>query len=129
MEEHLLAAEAVANNDRNKTTVASYKRTIANMRKYAEDSIDWSGSIFNQPPLPDNFIKAYLGQMSELKTTGGVRTASTMRSYVSAIKWWYNTAGIRISEELDIWLSRFNKGHKRTIADMKQSGQMDQHEG
>ena len=67
--------------------------------------------------------------MSELKTTGGVRTASTMRSYVSAIKWWYNTAGIHISEVLDIWLSRFNKGHKRTIADMKQSGQMDQHEG
>ena len=39
MEEHLLAAEAVVNNDRNKTTIASYKRTIANMRKYAE--MEW----------------------------------------------------------------------------------------
>ena len=69
------------------------------MRKYAEDSIDWGGSIFNESPLPDNFIKAYLGHMSKLKTTGGVRTASTMRSYVSVIKWWYSAAGIHISEK------------------------------
>ena len=107
----LEAANNVVNNDRHRDTIKGYRSKIAQMRKYARDSDDWDeDDIFDNPPLPEDFLKIFLGKLIQPKENGTVRTASTMRSYVSAIKWWYSTleGNVEISTDLQNWLTQFN---------------------
>ncbi|KAI2500692.1 hypothetical protein MHU86_13775 [Fragilaria crotonensis] len=125
------AAEATANNDRHPETIKSYQGIIKRMKDFAQQNENWGEGIFDDPPLPDEFIKEFMGMQSQQKDDGSVRTASTLRKNVSALKWWYSTQEpvVRVSADLDTFLARFNKGHKRKIANLKADGTMDQHEG
>ena len=132
----LAAAEAIANNDRAPKTIAGYKSKLKKINDYAlakaeEGEVDWEygADVMNNPPLPDGFVKMFMGSQAQLNDKGSVAVASTVRGYVSALKWWYSTKSVFLSAELNLWLSRFNKGHKRKIAELKQNGEMDQHEG
>ncbi|KAI2500775.1 hypothetical protein MHU86_13699 [Fragilaria crotonensis] len=131
MNRNLEAAEATANNDRHPETIKGYKRIIKKMTEFARVQEGWDEAIFDDPPLPDEFVMEFMGMQSQPKDDGSVRTGSTLRKNVSSLKWWYNsqTPPVHMSAELDIFLKRFNKGHKRKIADLKAEGTMDQHEG
>ena len=108
----LAAANNVVNNGRHRdNTIKGYRSRITEMRKYASDSDDWDeDDIFDNPPLPDDFLKIFLGKLVQPKENGTVRTASIIRSYVSAIKWWYSTleGNVEISTDLQNWLTQFN---------------------
>jgi hypothetical protein len=125
------AAETTANNDRHPETIKGYNGRIQSMRKYARQQDVWDEGIFDHPPLPDEFIKEFMGFQSQPKEDGSIKTASTIRKNVSALKWWYSAQDppVRVSTELDGFLTRFNRGHKRRIANLKSTGIMDQHEG
>lgn len=125
------AAEATANNDRHPETIKGYQGRINSMRRYAQQQGNWDESIFDNPPLPDEFIKEFMGFQSQANDDGSIKTASTIRKNVSALRWWYSTQDppITVSKELDGFLTRFNRGHKRRIANLKSTGVMDQHEG
>ena len=132
MNANLEAAEATANNDRHPDTIKGYNRLIKKMKEFAQVQEGWDEGIFDNPPLPDEFFKEFMGKQSQPKDDrGSVRTAATLRKNVSALKWWYSTQEppVEVSPELDIFLTRFNKGHKRKIAELKDDGAMDQHEG
>ena len=129
---NLVAAEATANNDRHPETIKGYKRIVKKMTEFARVQEGWEEGIFDDPPLPDEFVKEFMGlQWSQQKDDGSVRTPSTLRKNVSALKWWYSTQEppVQASADLDIFLTRFNKGHKRKIAGLKAEGTMEQHEG
>ena len=113
MNANLGAAESTANNDRHPNTVKGYKSIIKQMEKFARVQEGWDEGIFDDPPLPDEFVKEFMGMQSQPKDDGGsVRTASTLKKKVSALKWWYSThvPPVEVSPELNIFLSRFNKG-------------------
>jgi len=58
-------ANAVANNSRAKSTIKSYERAISRMRVFAaQDDSTWDVGIFDNPPLPDQFFKEFLGKES-----------------------------------------------------------------
>jgi hypothetical protein len=73
------------------------------MREFAQRSTLWDESIFDEPPLPDDFIKEFLGYQVQPNADGGVRTSPTIRGFLSAIKWWYNTLSniAAISKDMD----------------------------
>ena len=132
----LAAAEAVANNDRAPKTINGYNSKLNKIREWVRemteegaDDWEWDEDVMSNPPLPDNLVKAFMGKQSQPKDDGSVNVSSTVRGFVSALKWWYSTESVFMSDELNQWLSRFNKGHKRKIAELKQNGEMDQHEG
>jgi hypothetical protein len=131
MNSNLVAAEATANNDRHPNTIKGYTRIINKMKEFARVQEGWDEGMFDYPPLPDEFFKEFMGMQSQLKDDGSVKTAATLRKNVSALKWWYSTQKppVEVSHELNIFLMRFNKGHKRKIAELKEDGAMDQHEG
>ena len=114
MNSNLVAAEATANNDRHPNTIKGYKRIINTMKEFARVQEGWDEGIFDNPPLPDEFFKEFMGMQSQLKDDGSVKTAATLRKNVSALKWWYSTQKppVDVSPELNIFLTRFNKGHK-----------------
>ncbi|KAI2495201.1 hypothetical protein MHU86_19340 [Fragilaria crotonensis] len=97
------AAEATANNDRHPETIKSYQGIIKRMKDFAQQNENWGEGIFDDPPLPDEFIKEFMGMQSQQKDDGSVRTASTLRKNVSALKWWYSTQEpvVRVSADLD----------------------------
>jgi|APCry1669189241_1035207.scaffolds.fasta_scaffold169754_1 hypothetical protein len=92
----LAEADAVANNDRHPTTVRNYRRIITRLRAFARDSNDWGEGIFDYPPLPDDFVKSFLAKMVQPREDNSVRTSSSIRSYISALKWWYSTLNVQV---------------------------------
>ena len=125
----LAAADDVANNDRANSTKRGYESKIRKMQTYAQLHVGEYGEVFSQYPLPVDFVKAFMGYAQVNPTTQKKRSASYVRGFISALKWSYSNEAIEIQPELDIWLTRFNKGHKRAIASAKQAGEMDQQEG
>jgi hypothetical protein len=125
------SAEATANNDRAVSTINGYNLNIKRMRHYAGENKQWGDAIFDTLPLPYDFVIEYLGNISAAKETGKVITASTVGKCVSSLKWLYSMQQpvVKVSDDLECFLKRFKKGHKRTVADLKQEGVMDQHEG
>jgi hypothetical protein len=54
---------------------------------------------------------------------------SCMGGYKSALLWYYQEHGVRMTTELDRWLNSFVQGYKKTIADKKMRGVMSIQEG
>jgi hypothetical protein len=125
-----LQRQATASNDRHLSTIKGYKSIMKKMTEFARVQKGWDEDIFDDPPFPNEFVKEFMGMQSQPKADGSVRTVSTLRKNVLALKWWYSTQKplVEVSAELKVFLMRFNKGHKRKVADLKELGAMDQHE-
>jgi hypothetical protein len=105
MNANLEAAKATANNDRHPNTIKAYKRIINKMKEFAQVQDGWDEGMFDNPPVPNEFFKEFMGKQSQPKDDrGSVRTAATLRKNVSALKWWYSTQEppVEVSPELDI---------------------------
>jgi hypothetical protein len=84
-----------------------YVRKIDRMRAFARDSISWDEDIFENAPLPDNFVKEFIGK---------IRSLSVIHSYINALKWWYGTLeNVEISQDLEEWLISLSH-HEHEIA-------------
>lgn len=70
MNANLEAAEATANNDRHPETIKGYKRIIKKMTEFARVQEAWDEAIFDDPPLPDEFVKEFMGMQSQPKDDG-----------------------------------------------------------
>ena len=100
----LAAADDVVNNDRHPKTIEGYRRRIGQMRKFARESNVWDEAIFDEASLPDDFVKEFLALQVQPYDNGSVRTASTIRGHISAIKWWYSNNNAILSDEMEAWL-------------------------
>jgi hypothetical protein len=78
-------------NYRHPETIKGYTRIIKKMTEFARVQEGWDEAIFDHPPLPDEFVKEFMGLQSQPKDDGSVRTGSTLRKNVSSLKWWYST--------------------------------------
>ena len=106
----LAAANDVVSNDRHPDTIKGYERKIKQMRVFARESTDWSEEIFDDPPSPDYFLKQFLGKQVQPIDGGSIRTSSTIRGHISAIKWWYSTLeDVMVNDDIESWFARFNK--------------------
>ena len=62
---NLVAAEATANYDRHPETIKGYKRIVKKMTEFARVQEGWEEGIFDDPPLPDEFVKEFMGLASK----------------------------------------------------------------
>ncbi len=60
---------------------------------------------------------------------GGHLSAATVGGFKSSISWLYTEKRKTIAADLDKELNLFMSGYKKTVADMKQSGEMSAFEG
>lgn len=103
-----------------------YKSKIEQLTKYCQEKanseLDANGKLI--VPLNPDVIKAFLGHKCKDKKSG-----STIVGYKSAIKWFYSLSNEKFDENLDQECDDLITGHKRTISDMKQNGEMEVFEG
>jgi hypothetical protein len=113
-------------------TKRNYKSKINIMKKYFREKnklevFDEEGEL--KFPLDFHSLKSFLGHMGLAREDGSKQTASSIQGYVSAIKFYNNEAGAIIDTECQKLLKDFAKGHKRSVANLRQNGTMKRKEG
>ena len=74
-------------------------------------------------------IQIFFGVMGSERSDLTVKSKSAVPGYISAIKWGYRKAKIKIPDDQLQFFKSFTDGYKRVVATKKQSGVMKQHEG
>jgi hypothetical protein len=97
-------------------------------QKYPQYWSDCSPSGSIVIPLPADVVMEMFGHLAR-KSDGTLKSHATVQGYKSGLKNLYRERRVEFCPQLELSLSDFNSGYKRTIADLKEQGQMKLTEG
>lgn len=119
------AAQAVIANRHATSTLDAYRNAFNRMESYARDHgfADEAGKL--PIPVPDGFITAFVGHLSQLRDNGTLYSDSYVGHYSSSLVYYYGEKQLILPDEIRTVLSQFKRGHKRKIADLRNNGTYD----
>ena len=146
----LRAAHNVQGNRLSRQTEQQYRRYMEIFKVWVQES--WAGGydVLNAAgefllPMSKDLVESFLGYLATrripVRPARGVAVdphipvqskplcVSYITGVVSAIVWYHTSQGTRITPEVDVAVTNFKKGYKRTIAQMRRDNQYPMMEG
>jgi hypothetical protein len=112
----------------------NYRNKLKTLKKWCSNGDLGLLDVFNENgklnvPMSNSNFEKILAHLCENQGNGQPRAFSTIQGYISAIKYEYACANLKLDEHFVTQLKTFSEGLKRRIAGKKQSGEMKRHEG
>ena len=108
------------------STQKGYRSCIRQIEHYFVTQLHHSS--FTVPVLL-NDILSFFGWLVDSKFKAKPAASSTIRSYKSALKWWYKEQKVIMEQSVDQGIETLLQGYQRRVADWKAEGKMAVFEG